>query len=362
MTHDPPCAAGLPGSRVRRVSRWLRLLCLAAVVAAAGAHARILLAFVQSKPANWGLWRIDRPALPDAQAANQFRYVADGTSVNIYIIDSGVYREHHEFTGRTHAVGNFFDHPANPQPTDDVSDCAADGKLPYPWEGHGTHAASYAAGTHSGVAKNAQIWILRASRCQDKEDNGPALIAAVDWIRFNGRHPGVVNISFDVGRSADNSVRDHILAAINPPPPEQGFLYTLSAGGGGDVSSRFGELARHAIVAAVTDRTDAAGAADYGDGLTLFAPGIATLSAACCARGPDAYHVAAVGPLHSGAECSLACDSYAAPVAAGVAATYLQRHPGANPAEVRRAILSGAATVQGLPKPMLQMTRDGPVR
>jgi subtilisin family serine protease len=359
--HNNSARAGPQRSRVRHVTGWVRLFCLAAVITAAGGYARPLRGFVQSKPANWGLWRIDRPILREAQAANQFRYGSDGTGVHIYIIDSGVYRQHHEFTGRTHVAGNFSDHPANPQPTDDVSDCSADGGLPFPWEGHGTHSASYAAGTRSGVAKNAQIWILRASNCQSTDDNDPALIAAVDWIRLNGRHPGVVNISFDVGRSR-SIVRDHILAAINPPPPEQGFLYTLSAGSGGDVSARFGELARYAIVAAVTDRDDAPGATDYGDGLTLFAPGIATRSAACCAGGPDAYHVATVGPAHSGAECSRACDSYAAPVVAGVAAAYLQRHPGANPAEVRAAILSGAASIPGLPKPLLQMTRDGAVR
>jgi len=286
------------------------------------------------------LWRIDQPVHNAAQNANQFRYVADGTGVNVYIIDSGVYVGHHEFTGRIHVVGNFVDHPTNPQPTDDVSDCAADGT----WEGHGTHNASYAAGTQAGVAKNAQIWVLKAA---DAGCNGTeaALVAAVDWIKNNGQHPGVINISFDVTRFSGN-ILSHILAATNPPAPQRGFLFTLSAGGGGPVDTRFGAVADSAIVAAVTDRDDNAGQSDYGPKLALFAPGIATTSAACCARGPDAYHVATVGLPGSGAECSPSCDSYAAPVAAGVAAVYLQRHPSATPSQVQSAIIKRAASGQ----------------
>jgi len=315
----------------------------------------------QANPANWGLKRIDRPdALVPPEYDGQFRYAADGTGVNVYIIDSGVYIAHHEFRDRIHIVGDFTAHPTNPQATDDVSDCAADGTL----QGHGTHTASYAAGTQYGVAKNARIWVLKVDKNGPKgcaatpAEQRAALMAAVDWVSANHQSPAVVNISFDVSRLGSNVLDVIQKAAAGLDPSRKKLLFTLSAGGGGDVAKRFGPVADSAIVVAASDITDNARQTTYGNKLTLFAPGVGTRSAACCAGGPDAFHDAV-------AECpSLsACDSYAAPVAAGVAAAYLQDHPLATPAEVKDALRNQAARGRignpgGSPNLLLQMVRN----
>jgi subtilisin family serine protease len=322
--------------------------------------AAFVTAAAQPDPANWGLKRIDRPdRLVAPDYAGQFRYDADGRGVNIYIIDSGVYTAHHEFTDRIHVVGDFVAHPGNPQATDDVSDCAADGVF----QGHGTHNASYAAGSQYGVAKSAHIWVLKVDR------NGPdgcaattsekraGLLAAVKWVSANHRPPAVVNISFDASRFGAEVLQAIHRAATRPDPPGRPLLFTLSAGGGGNVATRFGDLADSAIVVAASDIADTARQTTYGPGLALFAPGVGTRSAACCAGGPDAFHDA-VG------ECPrpAACDSYAAPVAAGVAAAFLQLHPSATPAQVKDGLRNRAAAGRitnpgSSPNLLLQMVR-----
>ena len=74
--------------------RWMSLTAEAAIVALAGS---VMLATTNPNPGNWGLWRIDQPDLARARAAKQLRYVADGTGVNIYVIDFGVLSSHPTF-------------------------------------------------------------------------------------------------------------------------------------------------------------------------------------------------------------------------------------------------------------------------
>ena len=93
--------------------------------------------------------------------------VATGTGVTIYVADTGVFKDHTDFTGRISVIGNFFTNPTNP--ASDVSDCN------FEWDGHGTHSASYAAGTNHGVATKASISVLSAAppvlpRCQLQHD------------------------------------------------------------------------------------------------------------------------------------------------------------------------------------------------
>src|SRR5439155_1285892 len=68
--------------------------------------------------------------------------------------------------------------------------------------------------------------------------------------------------------------------------------------------------------------------AGYGSTLTLFAPGI---------------DIRGAGRAGDSADVTWEGDSFAAPLAAGVVARYLQRHPRATPADAMRA-LTGSAT------------------
>lgn len=335
-----------------------------------------LLATTQQIPSatdNQGLDRIDQRDLP---LDGKFYYAGDGNGVKVFIIDIGFYKEHNEFSGRITVVGNFAEHPTNPSASDDVRDCS----LQNAWEGHGTHNASYAAGTKYGVAKKARIYVLGTvivsgyypGPCPEPPlATAAAVKAAIDFIvahkDWKVTHPqdpeheyslpGVINIS--TGDAFDPGVQTSILVAINA-----GFTVTLSAGNHANVAAVYGtvqdasgaKVPDKAIIAAVTDLGDNAQRTDYGSGLTLYAPGVGTRSAAApnltIGGNPNGSHI----PTTSGVqtpECAglnAACDSYAAPVAAGVAAAYLSRHPNATPQQVRNYLIGRAVpTVLGLP-------------
>jgi subtilisin family serine protease len=344
-----------------------------------------LLARVRQNPGNWGLWRIDQPDLTQARTANQLRYVADGTGVNIYVIDNGVLSSHPDFCcdsqghSRASWVGAFC-WGAAPRTVDPST------SLPYPetiaddgYDGHGTHNASFAAGDLSGAARNAHVYALRvtgpeASDCTSEQ----AVINAVTWITHHGQlppygpRPSVVNISFCCYSSAVwTAIHDSIAA---------GFVYTLSADTGGDVETHWGtRLPREALVVGGTDDHDNPIApittTPYGPQLALFAPAKGLcgaslgegMSSPCGAR----YSIPEIAVCPRPCRNPVPGDSFAAPFVAGVAAVYLQQHPSARPVQVRQAIIGGTArgkvTNVGAPphdspNRLLQMVGDGPSR
>ena len=292
---------------------------------------------------NWGLDRINQRALSLDESLHD---AADGTGVNIYIIDTGVRRTHIDFrdahgNSRVTYVGDFCTGTLR---TSSKELDTGDG-----YDGHGTHNASYAAGHMSGVAKNAKIFSLRASwqapttdpddaanggtACGDQTNgraNDQAVMQAVNWITHHGQKPAVVNLSFGAGSpQTQNAILGSIAA---------GFLYTLSGDTGGLVSDHWGtQVPTQALVVGGTDMNDIPLGAGYGPLLALFAPAQHLFGAGKASD--DDYSI----PEFDG--CSQTCrggDSFAAPFVAGVAATYLHLHPDATPAQVRQAMISAA--------------------
>jgi subtilisin family serine protease len=189
--------------------------------------------------------------------------------------------------------------------------------------GHGTHVASIAAGRNSGVAKAAKIHALRILPCTGTtRTDFTAAVRAVNWITAHGVKPAVVNISPARFETDDRALDEAIERSIRA-----GFVYVLSAGGFANVSAYSPQRVATTIVVGSTDASDVARQAGYGPHLTLFAPGIAIQGA---------------GSASDTAMFSGDGDSYAAPLAAGVAALYLQTHPQALPAEVKNALLAAA--------------------
>jgi hypothetical protein len=277
--------------------------------------------------ANWGLARIFKRELNGPTYwANKVGDVATGTGVTIYVADTGVYKDHTDFTGRISVIGNFFTNPTNP--ASDVSDCN------FEWDGHGTHSASYAAGTNHGVATKASISVLSAAppyspgvTCNTTDR---AMVAALNWLVDHNYPRGVVNISTpNSGPAAVSAMKR--LADAN-------FVVVLSANSGGNVYARFTQaLAERVLVVGGTNSTDHGTAIDYGKGLALFAPARATTSAGWI-TGADDEHTADIAT----SECRHGCDSYAAPHVSGVAALYLQQHPTATATSVRSTLLNAS--------------------
>jgi subtilisin family serine protease len=261
----------------------------------------------------WHLDRIDQQQRP---LDGRFNRTGTGAGVHAYVIDTGVRRTHQEFLGRVEWVGDF----VGGDPTSrNADECDHD-----PADGHGTHVASILGGEKFGVAPGVSLHALRILPCTGTtRTDYEAAVRAVSWITEHGRRPAVVNMSPARWATSDTRLDEAVRRSI-----AAGFVYVLSAGGIGDIPAYSPQRVTEAVKVASTDRSDRADPATYGIELTLFAPGIGIEAAG---SGSDQATFVGDG------------DSYAAPIVAGIAALYLERHPNATPLEVKNVIIASAS-------------------
>ncbi len=131
---------------------------------------------VKINPA-WTLDRIDQRNLPLNQ---MYQYSVSGTGVHIWIIDTGIDRNEPELTGRI----------------SETEFSTIYGKDPFaPCYTHGTLMAVTAAGTSSGVAKNATIHSARVDSDCDGNLSTGAASSAFEFIGDYATRPAVINYS-----------------------------------------------------------------------------------------------------------------------------------------------------------------------
>ena len=248
----------------------------------------------------WALDRLDQHSVPLNGA---FAYGATGAGVNIYIVDGGIRYTHVEFGGRAHfaydALGG------------NGSDC----------NGHGTGVAGAAAGSVHGVAKAATIWSVRVFPCSGTTTLS-TILAGVDWVTAHHRSPAVANLS--LGAAAAPILDTAVARSIR-----SGVTYVSAAGNnGGDACLMSpGKLSTVINVGATSSSDARASWSNYGNCVSMFAPGVSVPA-------PDYYSDVSVSNWNG--------TSFAAPMASGAAALYLQLHPTASPATVRSAILGNS--------------------
>lgn len=254
---------------------------------------------------SWGLDRINQRDLPlDGNASRQ---PDGGAGVTAYILDTGVRLTHDEFEGRAVSGWDFVDNDP------DASDAC----------GHGTHVAGTVAGKTFGVAPKANIVAVRVQPCGTTVTPSDSVLAGVDWVTANAKHPAVANMSLGYPGSSpalENAVRRSIAS---------GITYAIAAGNFFVPACTFTPAnVREAIVVANSNqKDDRAAESHWGDCVDLFAPGTDIVSST-------------FADDHSSG--AMSGTSMSSPHVAGAAAVYLSHHPGASPEEVQRALTDNA--------------------
>ncbi|KAI9291851.1 subtilisin-like protein, partial [Neoconidiobolus thromboides FSU 785] len=190
-------------------------------------------------------------------SGDPYSYDSDGGSgVTAYIIDSGIDVNHNEFGGRAEWGTNML---RGTKDRDNV--------------GHGTHVAGIIGSETYGVAKAVKLVAIKVFDPSANSANSD-VIAAIDWVIHNhSRGPAIINLSLSSSYSTtlNSAVEGAIRRGIN----------VVVAGGNSnaDACDFSPSSARGAIVVGATTSTDArARYSNYGNCLSLFAPGDQILS------------------------------------------------------------------------------------
>jgi len=250
-----------------------------------------------------------------------------GAGVNIYVLDSGVRVSHQDFGGR--AIPTLDAATLPPVECNGDASCAVDDR------GHGSHCAGSAGGSTFGVAPSATI------RAMDRGSSYADAYASMDWLALNKIRPAVCTMSFgSTGQSAGSE--EAVDAMVN-----QGITVTVAAGNNnGDSCSFTFAFVPSAISVGSSTSTDARSSfSNYGDCITIFAPGSSIVSA---------------GYTSDTGSRSLSGTSMAAPHVAGGAAVILAVEPSLAPAKVKERLLEMAEAdaitdVKGSPNLLLDV-------
>jgi subtilisin family serine protease len=257
--------------------------------------------------ATWGIDRIDQRSLP---LSGTYTYTATGSGVKAYIVDTGIRYTHTQFGGR--AIKGVDEVTAGGS----AADC----------NGHGTHVSGTVGGSTYGVAKAVTLVSVRVLGCNGSGTTS-GVIAGIDWVTGNhlAGQSAVANMS--LGGGASSSLDTAVNNSIN-----DGVSYAIAAGNG-DIFGNPQNACNFsparvaaAMTISATDRTDTkASWANYGSCVDWFAPGVSITSAWYSS---------------DTATNTISGTSMATPHTTGVAAQYLQTHPGASPATVRSALFN----------------------
>jgi subtilisin family serine protease len=273
---------------------------------------RIVEAYDDQANPPWGLDRIDQPNRPlDAK----YTYTSTGAGVTAYVIDSGLWLSHTEFTGRV-APGAY---------------AVDDGWFVWDCDGHGTHVAGTIGGTTYGVAKQVTIVPVRVLDCYGSGDTA-GIVAGINWVADNHTIgvPAVANLSLGMLASSYSSAVDAAIEGLIA----DGVTVVVAAGNSSDWTCAYSPArVPGAITVAASDEfDDDAWFSNYGECNDLFAPGVDILSAYPSATDTDAAYMSGT--------------SQAAPHVAGAAALVLEGSPAATPAQVWAAL--DDATTKGV--------------
>ncbi len=302
ITVDHVYSASINGFAARMPERAARQLAADRHVKYVAQNQRIQALDTQTDPPSWGLDRVDQRHLPFDQT---YLYETSASSVNAYVIDTGIRVTHQDFGGRARHGRDTIDND------DDASDC----------HGHGTHVAGTVGGRKYGLAKGVTLWAVRVLNCRGSGTTA-SVVAGIDWVTANAVRPAVANMS--LGGGVDQVLDDAVQRSIS-----SGITYAVAASNDNDDACDYSPArAPEAITVGATSLDDSrAYFSNYGTCLDLFAPGLAITSA---------------WNSDDTAELSASGTSMASPHVAGAAALFLAKNPGATPRQVRDGLVAAA--------------------
>jgi thermitase len=260
---------------------------------------RVPEAMVTNDPYLGSQWHLTKIAAPTAWDT------AQGSGIIVAILDSGIDTKHPDFAGRLVPGYNFVDGNTN---VEDV-------------RGHGTKAAGSAVAAMNngiGIASVAGFSKIMPMRVSDSTGYvyWSDMAAALTWAADHGAR--VANMSFN-GVAGSSSV----LSAAKSFKDRGGLVFVSA--GNDNADPGYANTSSMVIVAA-TDSNDAkASWSNYGDHVHLSAPGAG-------------IYTTTWGQTYG----SFSGTSYAAPVAAGVAALVMSANPGLSSAAVENILFSTA--------------------
>jgi subtilisin family serine protease len=226
----------------------------------------------------------------------------DFSSVNCYILDSGILRGHTEFnTGQVTLAYNALDRTTN----------ATDNN------GHGTAVASVIGGKTVGVANKTRLHAIKVLNSTGSGYTSD-IVAGLNWVVANKRSPCVVNMS--LGGSLSSTLNTAVQNCINT-----GVHVVCAAGNSGVDAST---ISPANVLGAVTVSAHDSGKTrptwgNYGAVLDTFAPGVSVTAA--WGDSTDSYY-------------RVNGTSFSAPIIAGLVCRILQQKQTATPREITEAL------------------------
>ena len=205
----------------------------------------------------WGIDRIDQEELP---LNNNFNYTYQGTNVDVYILDTGLKKDHIEFQNRISKGYNFVNNNNN---TDDI-------------HGHGTHVASTVIGKNVGVSKNATVIPVKVLS-DSGSGSTSGIMKAINWVVQESKDKNKCSIiSMSLGGSKSSIFNNVINAAV-----DEGVIVVASAGNNnGNSCYKSPASAEKAITVGSTDINDKRSSfSNYGQCVDIYAPGSSILGA-----------------------------------------------------------------------------------